>query len=205
MWVDNGALKKMSKFDLSLTDLAGEIEALVKDPEALKIGQRLFSQNCAQCHGSDARGTRGFPNLTDNDWLYGGTPEKIKETLINGRIAAMPGWIDQYGEKGVKEVAAYVLTLSGRTLSDRLEGLQDAGEAKFAVCAACHGVDGKGNQMLGAPNLTDNIWLYGGTEDALIETLTHGRAGVMPAFNETLGEKKVHLVTAYVYSLSQGQ
>lgn len=181
------------------------IEALVKDPEALKIGQRLFSQNCAQCHGSDARGTRGFPNLTDNDWLYGGTPEKIKETLINGRVAMMPGWIDSFGEKGVKEVAAYVLTLSGRSLSERLEGMQEAGKAQFGACAACHGVDGKGNQMLGAPNLTDNIWLYGGTEDALIETLTHGRAGVMPAFNETLGEKKIHLVSAYVYSLSQGQ
>lgn len=183
------------------------IESLAQDPEALKIGQRLFSQNCSQCHGSDARGQRGFPNLTDNDWLYGGTPDKIKETLIMGRNAMMPGWIDTMGEQGVKEVAAYVLSLSNRPISDKspLKGLADAGQARFAVCAACHGTDGSGNQALGAPNLTDNIWLYGGTDELLIETLTHGRAGVMPAFNETLGEKKVHLISAYVYSLSQGQ
>ena len=176
------------------------IEALAKDEEALKIGQRLFIQNCSQCHGSDARGQRGFPNLTDNDWLYGGTPDKIKETLLNGRTAAMPGWIDTLGEKGVEEVTAYVLSLSGRQVD---QTMAEAGQAKFAVCAACHGMDGKGNYMFGAPNLTDNIWLYGGSEKAVIETLTYGRAGVMPAFKDTLGEKKVHLVSAYVYSLSQ--
>lgn len=184
------------------------IEVLANDEEALKIGQRLFSQNCSQCHGSDARGQfGGFPNLTDDDWLYGGSPEKIKETLLNGRNAMMPGWIDAMGEQGVKEVAAYALSLSGRDLSqsEMLAGLEDAGKARFAACAACHGVDGTGNQALGAPNLTDSIWLYGGNEMAVIETLTHGRAGVMPAFKDTLGEKKVHLVSAYVYSLSQGQ
>lgn len=177
------------------------IEVLAKDQDALKIGQRLFSQNCSQCHGSDGRGQTGFPNLTDGDWLYGGTPEKIKETLLNGRNAMMPGWIDSFGEQGVKEAAAYALSLSGRKL-EKLEGLQESGKARFATCAACHGPDGSGNQALGAPNLTDNIWLYGGTEQSVIETLTHGRAGVMPAFKDTLGEKKVHLVSAYVYSLS---
>ncbi|GAA0852146.1 cytochrome-c oxidase, cbb3-type subunit III [Aliiglaciecola litoralis] len=176
------------------------ITALAKNEEALKIGQRLFMQNCSQCHGSDARGQRGFPNLTDNDWLYGGSPEDIKATLINGRGGVMPGWLASFGEKGIDEVVAYTLSLSGRQVD---QTLKNAGKQRFAMCAACHGPDGKGNQQLGAPNLTDNIWLYGGTRDAVTETLTNGRAGVMPAFKDTLGEKKIHLVASYVYSLSQ--
>ncbi|MCC2615706.1 cytochrome-c oxidase, cbb3-type subunit III [Aestuariibacter halophilus] len=176
------------------------IEVLAKDEEALKIGQRLFLQNCSQCHGSDARGQRGFPNLTDNDWLYGGTPAKIKETLLNGRNAMMPAWLDAFGEQGIEEVVAYTLSLSGRQVDQQLK---EAGEARFAACAACHGPDGKGNQAFGAPNLTDNIWLYGSTKETVTETLKYGRAGVMPSFKDTLGEKKVHLVSAYVYSLSQ--
>jgi cytochrome c oxidase cbb3-type subunit 3 len=177
------------------------IPELIKDVEALKIGQRLFSQNCSQCHGSDARGQRGFPNLTDDDWLYGGTPEKITETLINGRQALMPAQLDAMGEKGIKELVAYVLSLSNRPDLDQTK--VDAGKAKFAICAACHGQDGKGNQLLGSANLTDQTWLYGGTEKAITETLTYGRNGVMPSFKNTLGEKKIHLVAAYVYSLSQ--
>jgi cytochrome c oxidase cbb3-type subunit 3 len=177
------------------------IPELAKDTEALKIGQRLFSQNCSQCHGSDARGQRGFPNLTDDDWLYGGSPEKITETLINGRQGMMPAQLDTHGEEGIEELVAYVLSLSKRP--DLVQTTVDAGQARFAVCAACHGQDGKGNQLLGAPNLTDQIWLYGGTNKALTETLRYGRNGVMPAFKTTLGEKKIHLVSAYVYSLSQ--
>ncbi|CCQ12132.1 Cytochrome c oxidase subunit CcoP [Pseudoalteromonas luteoviolacea B = ATCC 29581] len=183
-----------------------DIETLVKDEKALEIGQRLFAQNCAQCHGSDGRGGLGFPNLTDNDWLYGGTPDKIKETLLNGRVAAMPGWKDALGEQGIKEMTAYVLSLSGRTVNQKDA---DAGKAKFAMCAACHGMDGKGsvahNLPFGAPNLTDNIWLYGGSQRAVEETLNHGRQGVMPAWKDILGEDKVHLLTAYVYSLSNAQ
>ena len=174
---------------------------LANDPEALKIGQRLFSQNCSQCHGSDARGQRGFPDLTDNDWLYGGTPEKITETIINGRQALMPAQLDAMGEQGIKELVAYVLTLSNRPDID--QNLADAGQERFAICAACHGTDGKGNYAFGAPNLTDQIWLYGATEKTITETLTYGRNGVMPSFKHTLGEKKTHLVAAYVYSLSQ--
>jgi cytochrome c oxidase cbb3-type subunit 3 len=177
------------------------IPELAKDVEALKVGQRLFSQNCSQCHGSDARGQRGFPNLTDDDWLYGGSPEKITETLINGRQAIMPAQLDAMGEKGIEELVAYVLSLSNRPDLDQTK--IDAGQAKFAICAACHGQDGKGNQLLGSANLTDQIWLYGGTEKAITETLTYGRNGVMPSFKNTLGEKKIHLVAAYVYSLSQ--
>ncbi len=175
------------------------VTELVNDPEALKIGQRLFLQNCSMCHGSDARGQRGFPDLTDNDWLYGGSPDKIKETLLQGRHAAMPAWQDAMGSQGIKETVAYVLSLSGRKVN---QALADKGEARYAVCAACHGQDGKGNQALGAPNLTDNIWLYGGSEKAVTETLQYGRNGVMPAFKDILGEKKIHLVTTYVYSLS---
>ncbi|WP_137166896.1 cytochrome-c oxidase, cbb3-type subunit III [Salinimonas lutimaris] len=179
------------------------VEDLARDDSALKIGRRLFLQNCAQCHGSDARGQNGgFPNLTDDDWLYGGSGAKIKETLINGRMAAMPAWLDAMGEQGIEEVVAYVLSLSGRKVDQQLA---DKGQARFAVCAACHGMDGKGNQMLGAPNLTDNIWLYGGSHRAVTETLTYGRNGVMPSFSKTLGEDKIHVVAAYVYSLSHQQ
>jgi len=178
------------------------VEELVKNEEAVKVGQRLFMQNCSQCHGSDARGNMGFPNLTDDDWLYGGSGAKIKETLINGRVAAMPAWIDAMGEQGIKETVAYVLSLSGREMEENHDVLAEAGKARFMACAACHGMDGKGNQMLGAPNLTDNIWLYGGSERAITETLTYGRNGVMPSFKKTLGDNKIHVVATYVYSLS---
>ncbi|MCF6439382.1 cytochrome-c oxidase, cbb3-type subunit III [Pseudoalteromonas luteoviolacea] len=181
-----------------------DVLTLAKDSDALEIGQRLYAQNCAQCHGSDARGGLGFPNLTDKDWLYGGTPDQIKETLLNGRVAAMPGWEAALGEQGVKEMTAYVLSLSGRTVNQKDA---DAGKAKFAMCAACHGADGTGSVALGlpfgAPDLTDNIWLYGGSKRAVEESIRHGRAGVMPAWKDILGEDKVHLLTAYVYSLSQ--
>jgi cytochrome c oxidase cbb3-type subunit 3 len=184
------------------------IPELAKNVDALKIGQRLFSQNCSQCHGSDARGQRGFPNLADKDWLYGGSPEKITETLIKGRQGLMPAQLDSMGEKGIQELLAYVLSLSNRTLDDDPavnQTMVDAGKSKSVTCAACHGADGKGNELIGAPNLTDQIWLYGGTNKAITETLTYGRNGVMPAFDKTLGEKKIHLVSAYVYSLSQDE
>ena len=185
---------------------ARSIEDLATDGEALKVGQRLFIQNCAQCHGSDAHGTTGFPNLTDKDWLYGGTPEVIKETIMNGRIASgMMAWEGALGgDQGVKEVAAYVISLSGRSVDPELA---KAGKAKFAICAGCHGPDGQGSLALGmpmgAPNLTDNVWLYGGSQRAIEESIRNGRAGVMPPWKDILGEEKVHLISAYVYSLSQ--
>lgn len=178
------------------------VEELVKNEEAVKVGQRLFMQNCSQCHGSDARGNMGFPNLTDDDWLYGGTGAKIKETLTNGRSGMMPAQIAILGEQGIKETIAYVLSLSGREVKENHAALAEAGQARFMICAACHGADGKGYQLLGAPNLTDNTWLYGGSERAITETLTHGRNGVMPSFKKTLGEDKIHVVATYVYSLS---
>ncbi|AAZ26947.1 MULTISPECIES: cytochrome-c oxidase, cbb3-type subunit III [Colwellia] len=185
---------------------ARSIEDLATDGDALKVGQRLFIQNCSQCHGSDAHGTTGFPNLTDKDWLYGGTPAVIKETIMNGRIASgMMAWEGALGgDQGVKEVAAYVISLSGRSVDPELA---KAGKAKFALCAACHGPDGQGSLALGmpmgAPNLTDNVWLYGGSKRAIEESIRNGRAGVMPPWKDILGEEKVHLISAYVYSLSQ--
>jgi len=185
---------------------ARSIEDLATDGEALKVGQRLFIQNCAQCHGSDAHGTTGFPNLADKDWLYGGSPEAIKETIMNGRIASgMMAWEGALGgEQGVKDVAAYVISLSGRSVDPELA---KAGQAKFAICAGCHGPEGQGSLALGmpmgAPNLTDNIWLYGGSQRAIEESIRNGRAGVMPPWKDILGEEKVHLISAYVYSLSQ--
>ena len=176
------------------------IEQIAKNDEVLKVGQRLFLQSCAQCHGSNARGGNGFPNLTDNDWLYGGETANIHATLMNGRQGVMPAWGDALGEDGVKEVTSYVLSLSGRKV-DAVEAQK--GQARFAVCAACHGADGKGNQIMGAPNLTDDVWLYGGSTAAIEDTIRHGRHGVMPAWKNILGEDKIQLLSAYVYSLSQ--
>lgn len=176
---------------------------VAKDPQALKMGQRIFLNNCAQCHGSDALGNVGFPNLTDNDWLYGGEPDQIIETIGHGRRGAMPAWGQALGNTGVQEVAAYVTTLNGRTAD---KALAAAGEKKFAMfCVACHGADGKGNQTMGAPNLMDKTWLYGGSLATLQQTIQGGRNGQMPAWNDILGADKVHLVSAYVYSLSRPQ
>ena len=178
------------------------VEELAHNEDALDVGQRLFLQNCAQCHGSNAMGGQGFPNLTDNDWLYGGSPEAIKTTLLQGRQGNMPAFGEQFSDKQITELANYVASLSGR---DRDPDLVEAGKANFAVCSACHGADGKGNQQLGAPNLTDNVWLYGGSINKIEETLKHGRNGVMPAWKDILGEDKIHVISAYVYSLSDDE
>jgi len=178
-----------------------DVEALSKNPEALAIGQKLFLNNCAQCHASDGGGSRGFPNLTDRDWQWGGDPATIKATITNGRTGTMPPFGPALGEQGVKDVAHYVMSLSGLT-HDSLRRAR--GEPTFKqICAACHGAEGKGNPGLGAPNLTDRIWLHGSGEPAIIETITRGRSGQMPAHKELLSEAKIHLLTAYVLSLSQ--
>lgn len=180
---------------------ATPIEELAQDQKAIRMGQRLYANNCAVCHGSTARGGLGFPNLTDEDWLYGGTPEKIKETLLIGRIAAMPAWEAIIGADGITQVSHYVRQLSGQETID--ETLAARGAPLYAAnCAVCHGSDGKGLQALGAPNLTDSIWLYGGTQQMVETTLRKGRNGVMPAFLDRVGEERVHLLAAYVYSLS---
>ncbi|MFC0444811.1 cytochrome-c oxidase, cbb3-type subunit III [Pseudidiomarina halophila] len=175
------------------------IKELAQNPDATEIGKRLFLQNCAQCHGSNAMGGKGFPNLTDDAWLYGGSPEAIKTSLLEGRQGQMPSFSGQFNEQQITELATYVLSLSGRKVDPELA---QAGKQNYAVCAACHGQDGKGNQQLGAPNLTDNVWLYGGSQDAIEETLKNGRRGVMPAWEDILGEDKIHVISAYVYGLS---
>ncbi|MDD1780724.1 cytochrome-c oxidase, cbb3-type subunit III [Enterovibrio sp. ZSDZ35] len=181
------------------SDELQDITKIAENPEAIKVGQRLFIQNCAQCHGSDARGQAGFPNLTDHAWLYGGEPQTIKATIQQGRIGNMPAWLDALGPDGVKEVAAYTLSLSGRKV-DAQEAAK--GKTRFVVCAACHGTDGKGNPAFGAPDLTDNVWLFGGSRKAVEETIRYGRQGVMPAWENILDEDKIQLLSAYVWDVS---
>ena len=176
------------------------VEEVAKDPQAMAIGDRLFMNNCAQCHGSDARGSKGFPNLTDADWLHGGSPEKIKETLTNGRVGQMPPMAAAVGSpEDVRNVAHYVLSLSGSPHDSLRASL---GKSKFGACAACHGMDGKGNQSLGAPNLTDDIWLHGWGENAIVNMINNGKTNQMPAQGHKLTEGQIHVLASYVWGLS---
>ena len=183
--------------------LKQDIRAVAMNPEAKEMGQRLFLTYCSQCHGSDARGAKGFPNLTDKDWLFGGMPENIKTSITQGRMGVMPakGVKPDLSGEDIKDIANYVRSLSGMA-ADSIR--VHRGKPLFgSACAACHGAEGRGNIGV-APNLADNIWLYGRSEDAIIETITQGRMNQMPAFGDFLGEAKGHLLTAYVYGLSQG-
>lgn len=179
---------------------AQDIVALSKNAEALAIGQKLFLNNCAQCHASDGGGSRGFPNLTDKDWLWGGTPEAIRTSIADGRTGAMPPFGQALGDQGVKDVTHYVLSLSGQA-SDSIRKAR--GEPLYkASCSACHGPEGKGNPAIGAPNLADRIWLHGSGEEAIAAQISKGRINQMPAHKDLLSPAKIHLLTAYVYSLS---
>ena len=183
--------EKYSKIDLA---------TLSTDKEAMKTGERLFINYCNTCHGSDARGSAGFPNLRDTDWLYGGEPETIKTTIMHGRNGMMPPWKDVLSQEDTVNVVDYVLSLSGRQFDKKAA---EAGKVKFEqLCVACHGVDGTGNKALGAPNLTDNTWLYGGSSRIISTSIRNGRQGSMPAQKDFLGETRVHLLAAYIYSLS---
>ncbi len=177
------------------------IAELASDAAAMNAGERLFVTYCAVCHGSDARGAAGFPNLRDNDWLHGGSPEKIEETILQGRMGTMPAWEGPLGgEEGVNQVATYVMSLAGRDVDTKLA---EAGKVKFDMfCVGCHMPGGTGNQALGAPNLSNNIWLYGGSPRTIKETIAKGRNGRMPAHSEFLGKAKSHILAGYVYSLS---
>jgi cytochrome c oxidase cbb3-type subunit 3 len=176
------------------------VEEVAKDPQAHAIGERLFMNNCSQCHGSDARGSKGFPNLTDNDWLHGGTPEKIIETLTKGRVGQMPVMAAAVGTaEDVKNVANYVLSLSG---SPHDSVRAEAGKEKFVVCAACHGPDGKGMEAIGSANLTDNIWLHGFGEKAITDMVNNGKVNVMPAQGEKFSEAQIRVLASYVWGLS---
>ncbi|WP_189415515.1 cytochrome-c oxidase, cbb3-type subunit III [Cellvibrio zantedeschiae] len=198
--------KAQATYDSTFGEFAKTpIDQLAKNPEAMKMGSRLFLNNCAVCHGSDAGGFFGFPNLTDKDWLYGGSPERIKETITLGRQALMPAWGPIIGEANVSNVVEFVLKRAGKEHDEAKAAL---GETVFSTnCAACHGADGKGNQQVGAPNLTDDVWLYGAATPeelpaVLRQTVRNGRGGVMPTHAQTLKAERIHLLAAYVYSLS---
>ena len=176
-------------------------DTLIADTVAIATCQRLFANSCAMCHGSDARGARGFPNLTDDDWLYGGSFDTIMQTLNDGRAGAMPVMVAGLDESGISDLVVYVQSLSGQKAD---QGMAARGKKSFdMLCVACHGPDGTGNQALGSPNLTDNTWLYGGDPATIRETLTQGRNGNMPAFKDLLSEDRRRLITAYVLSLSE--
>jgi cytochrome c oxidase cbb3-type subunit 3 len=175
-------------------------ETLAQDAVAMGIGERLFANNCAGCHGSDGKGSKGFPNLTDTDWIYGGKHENIVETITKGRSGVMPPMAAAVGTpEDVRNVANYVLSLSGSAHNAIAAQL---GRAKFGACAACHGADGKGNQAIGAPNLTDKVWLHGWGEDAVISMINNGKTNVMPAQATRLSPEQIHVLGAYVWSLS---
>jgi cytochrome c oxidase cbb3-type subunit III len=212
-WTSAGAYKaEAMELDAKIQPLydkyaAMEVPQIAADPAAQQTGERLFLTYCSPCHGSDAGGSKGFPNLRDRDWLYGGEPANIVTTITGGRMGVMPGFGTVLGEEGVRDVTAYVRSLSGLT-SDSLRA--QLGKPMFMQnCVACHGADGKGNQAIGAPNLTDNIWLFGSSEAAIAEGVSKGHnltasAGVtpMPAFGPTLGPAKIKLLAAYVWGLS---
>jgi cytochrome c oxidase cbb3-type subunit 3 len=177
------------------------VEELAKDSQAMGIGERLFGNNCAQCHGSDARGSKGFPNLTDGDWQWGGAHADIIATITNGRVGVMPPMAAAVGTADdVRNVANFVLSLSGSAHNSAAAQL---GKPKFAVCAACHGPEGKGMTALGAPNLTDKVWLHGWGEAAIVSMINSGKNNIMPAFGERLNAEQIHVLAAYVWNMSQ--
>lgn len=175
-------------------------EDIARNPKAMAIGERLFMNNCSQCHGSDARGSKGFPNLTDKDWLHGGTPEKIAESITKGRTGVMPPMAAAVGtQDDVKNLANYVLSLSGEPRDSVRAGL---GKSKFTACAACHGIGGVGNQAVGAPNLSDKVWLHGYGETAIVQLINAGKHSAMPAQEGRLTEAQIKLLAAYVWGFS---
>ena len=207
-WTSVGQLKgEEAKADATVKPMYDkymgmDVKVLAGDKQAMETGKRLYLTYCMQCHGADARGAKGFPNLTDSDWLYGGEPEQIKETLNNGRMGIMPPHA-QLGADTIKDLASYVRSLSGLP-KDSVRAAKGREAFTSAGCVGCHGMDGKGMQAIGAPNLTDKVWLYGSSEATIVETITNGRQNKMPAWKEFLGDGKVQVLTAYVFSLSQG-
>ncbi len=188
------------KFERKVAEFADmDIPTLAKQPAAVDIGRKVYQTWCTGCHGSDARGAKGYPNLTDNDWLYGGEPEQILTSISNGRTGMMPPWQAILGDEGVSAVTAYLQNPSASSTAEVAQG-----KALFEQnCTACHGADGQGNTMMGAPNLMDDIWLYGGDVATVTESIANGRQQArMPAHRDLIGAEKRRLLTAYIYSLS---
>lgn len=204
-WTSVGQHKtEVEKVDAAVKPLfdkymAMDLKAVAADKQAMEMGKRLYLTYCMQCHGADARGAKGFPNLTDADWLYGGEPDQIKETIANGRMGVMPPHA-QLGGDTIKDLANFVRSLSGLP-NDSVRAAKGKEAFASAGCLGCHGAEGKGMHAIGAPNLTDKVWLYGSSEAAIVETITKGRQNQMPAWKEFLGDAKVHLLSAYVLSL----
>jgi cytochrome c oxidase cbb3-type subunit 3 len=196
------ASENARRLEVALAPFSGrDVTELAGDARAMDIGRNLFLNNCAACHGSDGGGAPGFPNLTDKDWLWGGDAPVVVQSISDGRNGVMPAWGEVLGVSGVEDMLAYVFSLQGRELS---AGNKHAGGAKYAqLCAACHGADARGNPMLGAPNLTDNIWLHGGSLATVRDTIARGRSGAMPAHGSRLGETRVKLLAAYVMALGR--
>ncbi len=195
------ATKRLAPLYAKYTSL--DAEALSQQPEAMAMGQRLFLNNCAQCHGSDAKGSKGFPNLTDSDWLWGGSFETSQQTIAEGRVGNMPPMAAAVGSsEDQRNLAHYVLSLSGSPHNSLKAQL---GRGKFTACAACHGSKGQGNTALGAPNLTDKVWLHGWGEEAVLAAIQNGKHNVMPAQNKLLTPDQIHVLGAYVWSLSHGK
>ena len=215
--VELGNLEKI-RGDKMLTLGAASLAEIEKDPALLALararGKTVFGDNCAPCHGSGAAGAKGYPNLNDDDWLWGGSLDQIKQTIEfgarSGHSKAHEGAMLAFGKQGILKsaeivtVANYVRSLSGLSTSQGFDAV--AGRKIFVEnCVACHGDAGKGNQELGAPNLTDKIWLYGSDEATIIETITNGRAGMMPAWTGRLDPSTIKAMAVYVHSLGGGQ
>ena len=181
--------------------LEQDAATLAENDQAMRIAKRVFANNCAVCHGTDGKGSYGFPNLTDNDWLYGGEPAQIAQSIHDGRSGVMPSWLSALGNEGVASMAAYVQALSSGN-TDAPE-LAESKQKYVMFCSACHGPTGDGNIAMGAPRLNDDIWLYGGDAGSIMQTLTKGRSGKMPRHAEMLSEAKIHLLSSYVYQLSR--
>ncbi len=195
-WQQNTTEQK-AKFSALLSKYAAmPIEELAKNEQARRSGQHLFAMNCAACHGSDAGGNVGFPNLRDDEWLYGGSPEMIKMTITEGRRGTMPAWKNILNEQQVNDVAAWVAE------SNPAKKLPAGAQVFASYCSVCHGADGKGDQKIGAPNLTNNIWLYGGALGEIKTSILNGRSGQMPSFKHLLSAEQIHLLTAYIYGLN---
>jgi len=176
-----------------------EVTDLVNDPDALSIGASLFANYCSQCHGSGALGARGFPNLTDDDWLYGGSPAQIEQSIMSGRTGIMPPLGAVFAsDEALNEMVSYV-----QAMPDGMDTSSPAHTQYMTLCIACHGADGSGMQALGAPNLTDDIWLYSSSPQQIRKTIVEGRTGAMPAHGHLIGPDRARVLAAYVYSLSQ--
>lgn len=194
-----------------------DLDAIKADPELLSFalagGQAAFGDNCSPCHGRGAQGAFGYPNLRDDVWLWGGSLDAIHQTIQHGirsedeatRMSMMPafGKLGMLNHEQVADTAEYVMSLSGN--EDDAEAAARGKEIFATNCVACHGPEGHGNQALGAPNLSDELWLYGGDKDTIVETITNARAGVMPAWAGRLDPATIKELAIYVHSLGGGQ